>query len=417
MQEQQIIIGKTNYRGQFRSVGVQAGDRFRHTYMIGKTGTGKSSLFQNMALQDILGGRGVCFVDPHGEAIEWLLKRIPQSRIEDVILFDPSLEETPPGLNLLEGRSASEKDFLASEAIQIFYKIFDPNRIGMIGPQFEHWMRNAALTVMADPAGGTLLEIPRLFVDRDFQRRKREFVTNPSVAEFWDKQMANTSDFHRSEMLNYFSSKFGRFMSNRLMSGIIGQHQSSFDFEEAIASEKIVLINLSKGKIGDVNAQMLGLIMVTKLQSAIMKRAELPAEKRTPFYLYVDEFQNLVTDTFAAMLSESRKYGLAVHLTNQYISQLPENIRNAVLGNVGTLIAFQIGAKDASMLRSELKPLEESDMENVPLYSYYLKMAISGKPYEPFLVQALPPIEAAKTNFAQVIKDYCELRYCSIIVR
>jgi hypothetical protein len=417
MQEQQIIIGKTNYRGQYRSVGIQAADRFRHTYMIGKTGTGKSTLFQNMALQDILGGRGVCFVDPHGEAIEWLLQRIPQSRIEDVILFDPSLEQTPPGLNLLEGSSASEKDFLASEAIQIFYKIFDPNNTGMIGPQFEHWMRNAALTVMADPAGGTLLEIPRLFVDRDFQRRKREFVTNPSVAEFWDKQMANTSDFHRSEMLNYFSSKFGRFMSNRLMSGIIGQRQSSFNFEEAVASEKIVLINLSKGKIGDVNAQMLGLIMVTKLQAAIMKRAELPDEKRTPFYLYVDEFQNLVTDTFAAMLSESRKYGLAVHLTNQYISQLPENIRNAVLGNVGTLIAFQIGARDATMLRSEMKPLEESDMENVPLHNYYLKMAIAGKPYEPFLVEALPPADMPKANFAQVIKDYCELKYCSIIVR
>lgn len=270
---------------------------------------------------------------------------------------------------------------------------------------------------MADPQGGTLLEIPRLFVDRDFQRRKREFVTNSSVAEFWDKQMASTSDFHRSEMLNYFSSKFGRFMSSRLMSGIIGQHHSSFNFEEAIASEKIVLINLSKGKIGDVNAQMLGLIMITKLQAAIMKRAELPAEQRTPFYLYVDEFQNLITDTFAAMLSESRKYGLAVHLTNQYISQLPDSIRNAILGNVGTLIAFQIGAKDAAMLRSEMKPIEENDMENVPLYHYYLKMAISGKPYEPFLVQALPPVAAAPNNFAQVIKDYSELKYCSIIVR
>jgi hypothetical protein len=424
MQEQQIIIGKTDYRGQNRSVGIQAADRFRHTYMLGKTGTGKSTLFQNMALQDILGGRGVCFVDPHGEAIEWLLECIPQSRIEDVILFDPSLEQTPPGLNLLEGSGDAEKDFLAGEAIQIFYKIFDPNSAGMIGPQFEHWMRNAALTVMADPAGGTLLEIPRLFVDRDFQRRKREFVTNPSVAEFWDKQMANTSDFHRSEMLNYFSSKFGRFMSNRLMSGIIGQRQSSFNFEEAIASEKIVLINLSKGKIGEVNAQMLGLIMVTKLQAAIMKRAEMPAAQRTPFYLYVDEFHNLITDTFAAMLSESRKYGLAVHLTNQYISQLPENIRNAILGNVGTLIVFQIGARDAGMLRSEMKPLEENDLENVPLHSYYLKMSIGGKPYDPFLVQALPPAAAlaanlpdGSSNFSQVVKDYCELRYCSIVVR
>ena len=412
----ETIIGSASYRGQNRKVALRAGDRFRHTYMIGKTGTGKSTLYQNMAVQDINEGHGICFVDPHGEAIDWILERIPKSRLEDVIIFDPSLEDVAPGLNLLEWSTPAEQDFLASEAIQIFYKIFDPQASGIIGPQFEHWMRNAALTIMADPAGGTLLDIPRLFVDREFEREKRAHVTDPTVLEFWEKQMANTADFHRSEMLNYFSSKFGRFSSNQLMSRVIGQRTSSFTFAEALASEKIILINLSKGKIGDVNAQMLGLILMAKLQVAVMQRAALPASNRPPMYLYVDEFQNLVTDTFASMLSESRKYGLAVHLTNQYIAQLPEQMRSAVLGNVGTLIAFQIGAKDAELLRTEMKPLTESDMENVPLHSYYLKTSIDGKPYEPFLVKALPPQDALNGDgaTAQLIRDYCELRYSTI---
>jgi hypothetical protein len=410
------IIGSTSYRGQNRRVSMRSAERFRHTYMIGKTGTGKSTLYQNMAIQDIRQGSGVCFVDPHGEAIDWLLERIPKSRLEDVILFDPSLEDIAPGLNLLEWSNPTERDFLASEAIQIFYKLFDPQGNGIIGPQFEHWMRNAALTIMADPNGGTLLDIPRLFIDSAFEREKRAHVTDPSVLEFWEKQMANTADFHRSEMLNYFSSKFGRFASNQLMARVIGQKNSAFTFAEALASEKIILINLSKGKIGDVNAQMLGLILMAKLQIAVLQRAALDPAQRPPMYLYVDEFQNLVTDTFASMLSESRKYGLAVHLTNQYIAQLPEQIRSAVLGNVGTIIAFQIGAKDAELLRSEMKPLDEHDMENVPLHNYYLKTSIDGKPYEPFLVKAAPP-EAALSiaeNAAQAIRDYSELKYNSI---
>lgn len=412
----ETTIGSTLYRGQNRKVSMHGAERFRHTYMIGKTGTGKSTLYQNMAIQDIREGSGVCFVDPHGEAIDWLLERIPKSRLEDVIIFDPSLDDIAPGLNLLEWSTPAEKDFLASEAIQIFYKIFDPQGSGIIGPQFEHWMRNAALTIMADPAGGTLLDIPRLFVDQEFEREKRAHLTDPSVIEFWEKQMANTADFHRSEMLNYFSSKFGRFASNQLMARVIGQNKSSFTFAEALASEKIILINLSKGKVGETSAQMLGLILMAKLQVAVMQRASLDPLQRPPMYLYVDEFQNLVTDTFASMLSESRKYGLAVHLTNQYIAQLPEQMRSAVLGNVGTIIAFQIGARDAELLRSEMKPLDEHDMENLPLRHYYLKTSIDGKPYEPFLVKALPPETPLPTNenAAQAIQDYCELRYDTI---
>ena len=413
----EVQLGSIDYRGQKRLAGIKKTDRFRHTYMIGKTGTGKSTLYQNMALQDIAAGRGVCFVDPHGEAIDFILERIPKNRIDDVVLFDPSNLETPAGLNLLEWKDEGEKDFLVSEAIQIFYKIFDPGATGVIGPQFEHWMRNAALTVMADPEGGTLLEIPRLFVDKTFETYKRRFVKEPVVQEFWDKQMAKTSDFHRSEMLNYFSSKFGRFMTNAMMKNIIGQKQSSFDLSQIIDNEKILLINLSKGKIGEVNAQMLGLIMMTKLQAAVLRRAKIDESKRVPFYLYVDEFQNLLTDAFISMLSESRKYGLAVHLTNQYIAQLPETMRNAVLGNIGTLITFQIGAADADFLKSEMQPLDSDDLQNVPPHHFYLKTTIDGQPHEPFLAKGFPPatLPAPQQNFAEVIKTLCELKFGQII--
>ncbi|MBU6447752.1 type IV secretion system DNA-binding domain-containing protein [Patescibacteria group bacterium] len=407
-----IEFGTALYRGQKKIAGMKHADRFRHTYMIGKTGAGKTTLYQNMALQDINAGRGVVFVDPHGEAIEWLLERVPKNRIDDVIVFDPSNTDFPVGLNLLEWHNEQEKDFLVSEAIQIFYKIFDPQQSGVIGPQFEHWMRNAALTVMADPEGGTLLEIPRLFVDKNFELHKRKFLKDPIVMEFWEKQMAKTADFHRSEMLNYFSSKFGRFMTNSMMKNIIGQKKSSINIREIIDGEKILLINLSKGKVGEMNAQMLGLILMTKLQLAVLGRAHVPAEQRHPCYLYVDEFQNLLTDAFISMLSESRKYGLAVHLTNQYIAQLPENIRNAVLGNIGTLITFQIGAMDAEFLKKEMAPLDENDLQNVPLRHFYLRTTIDGSPFEPFLVKAQPPAEAdSGADFSEIIKTLSELRY------
>lgn len=412
----EVELGSTEYRSNKRIVGMKKADRFRHTYMIGKTGVGKTTLYQNMVLQDINAGRGVCFVDPHGEAIDYILQHIPKNRIEDVVLFDPSNLDFPTGLNLLEWKDESDKDFLVSEAIQIFYKIFDPEQTGVIGPQFEHWMRNAALTVMADPEGGTLLEIPRLFVDKSFEMYKRKFLKDPTVQEFWEKQMAKTADFHRSEMLNYFSSKFGRFMTNSMMKNIIGQKRSSFNISEILDGEKILLVNLSKGKVGEINAQMLGLILMTKLQLAILQRAHIPAEQRHPFYLYVDEFQNLLTDAFISMLSESRKYGLSVHLTNQYIAQLPENIRNAILGNVGTLITFQIGAVDADFLKKEMLPLNENDLQNVPLRHYYIKTIMDGTPYEPFMAQGFPPTPLnEKSNYSEIIKTVSELRFGKLI--
>ncbi|MBI5644853.1 hypothetical protein HY970_02035 [Candidatus Kaiserbacteria bacterium] len=392
-----VDIGINEYHGKERYISYAEADRLRHMYMIGKTGVGKSTVFQNMCLQDIRNGQGVCFIDPHGESIDWLLARIPRNRLQDVVLFDPSDVEFPFGLNLLEARDDFERDFLVNECIQIFYKLFDPKRTGVIGPQFEHWLRNAALTVMAGPEGGSILEIPKLFVDREFERRKRKHLTDPLVIEFWTKQMAKTSDFHKSEMLNYFMSKFGPFINNAMMRNVLGQHVNSFDLGKLMNERGIVLVNLSKGKIGELNAHMLGLILIARLQAATLKRAEISSADRNPFYLYVDEFQNFSTDTFISLLSESRKYGLGVHLTNQYLTQLPETIRDSVLGNVGTLVSFEVSAEDAKLLSHEFAPVQEIDFMGLPRFNFYIKMLIEGKTSPVFSGRSLAPARSDDT--------------------
>lgn len=398
------IIGTNIFRNKQTPITIKDNDRLRHMYMLGKTGVGKSTVFQNMCLQDIENQKGVCFIDPHGESVAWILDHIPQNRMEDVILFDPSDTDNPFGLNLLEGTDEREKDFLVAQVIEIFYKLFDPEKTGIIGPQFEHWLRSAALTVMAGPEGGSLIEIPKLFVDRRFEAKKRRYLKDPMVIDFWAKQMAATSEFHKSEMLNYFTSKFGHFTNNGLMRNIIGQRKSSFSFDEILAQEKILLVDLSKGKIGDINSQMLGLILVSKLQAAILRRAYLPAEKRYPFYFYVDEFQNLVTDTFASMLSESRKYGLGLHLTNQYFSQLPEKLRDAILGNIGSLVSFEVGAEDAEMLTREFEHIGKNDFLKLQRYNFYIKLMVDGKTTEAFSGQSLPPKPASAASPANDIR-------------
>ena len=406
-----VTLGNNIFRGQSTPIIFKDVDRLRHMYMIGKTGVGKSSLFANMALQDIINLNGVCFIDPHGEAINWLLERIPPSRLEDVIIFDPSEAANPLGLNLLEARNEQERDFLVSELIEIFYKLFDPDKTGIIGPQFEHWLRNAALTIMAGPNGGSLLEIPKLFTDKSFEQKKRKFLKDPQVLEFWQNQMAKTSDFHKSEMLNYFTSKFGHFLNNSLCRNIIGQTKSGLHFDQIIQNEKILLVDLSKGKIGDLNSRFLGLILISKLQAAVLKRASLPPKSFPPFYLYVDEFQNMTTDTFANMLSESRKYGLGVHLTNQYFQQLPENIQNAVLGNVGTLLAFQLGAEDAEKLEKEFSPFTTDDLSNLDKFNFYIKLMSGGQSTRPFSGVSLPPMETPANTKVQTVKTLTALAY------
>lgn len=379
-----VAIGEAVYRGERELVRLKEDDRRRHLFMIGKTGVGKTTLFINMAMQDIVAGKGVCFIDPLGDAIEGILSRVPRERAEDVIVFDPSDTQRPMGLNLLDWKRPEEKDFLVAEWIEIFYKLYDPGRTGIIGPQWEHWGRNAALTVMSLPGGGSLIDIPRLFTDDEFRKYAISQVKDPVVKSFWEQQLAKTADFHKSEMYNYFISKFGRFMTNDLMRNIIGQTTSGFDLREVMDSGKILLVNLSKGKIGETNAQLLGLILVSKLEAAAFSRADIPEEERRDFYLYVDEFHNFTTDSFATILSEARKYHLSLAITNQYIAQLTEKIRDAVLGNVGTMIVYRIGAQDADFLIKEFPGLTASDFMNLDRFSTYTKLLVDGSPTQPF---------------------------------
>lgn len=386
-----VAIGTNEYRGKKTLIQYRGEDRLRHMYMIGKTGVGKSNVFQNMCLQDIKNGVGACFIDPHGESIDWLLERMPRKRLEDLILFDPSDTEFPFGLNLLEAKDDQEKDFLVGECIQIFYKLFDPDRTGIVGPQFEHWLRNAALTVMAGPEGGSIIEIPKLFVDKEFELSKREHIKDPLVNDFWVKQMTKTADFHRSEMLNYFMSKFGNFTANVMMRNILGQHRTSFSFDEVMDGNKILLVNLSKGKLGEMNTHMLGLILIAKLQAAVLRRARQKSANREPFYLYIDEFHNFTTDTFISLLSESRKYGLGVHMTNQYLAQLPGKLQGAVLGSVGTILAFEVGAEDAAILSKEFETMTVNDFMDLPRFNFYIKLMIDGKTSHAFSGVSLQP--------------------------
>jgi hypothetical protein len=380
------LLGHGDFRSSSRPIRLSPADRLRHTYLIGQTGTGKSTLFQSMFLQDMQNGDGCCFIDPHGEVIDWLLPRVPPHRAKDVILFDPSDAQALLGLNLLEWRSPEERDLIIQELIALFYKLFDPGHTGIIGPQFEHWLRNAALTVTEPQVRGTLVDIPRLFTDPGYQKAALARTQHPAARDFWDGQMASTSDFHKSEMLNYFTSKFGSFLGNSVMHQILSQPASAFDLRALMDRRKILLVNLSKGKLGSLNAQLLGTLIVTKIQMAALSRADIAAEHRAPFYVYIDEFQNLVTDSFASMLSEIRKYGVGLHLAHQYVDQLPEPIKQAVLGNVGTLMAFRLGTTDAKWLAPHFAPLTPDDLTGVPPYHYHLRTLAGGQLTTPFTV-------------------------------
>lgn len=394
-----VILGESIYRGEKKQVRIKLDDRRRHLFMIGKTGVGKTTLFSNMIEQDMQEGRGCCFVDPLGDAIEDLLGKVPAERLKDVILFDPADTEYPVALNLLEWQTPDQRDFLIQEAIQIFYKLFDPTQMGIVGPQWEHWFRNAALTIMNQPGGGTLIDVPRIFTDDSFRTRLISYVNDPIVKAFWTQQLAKTADFHKSEMYNYFISKFGRFMTNDLMRNIIGQKKSSFNLRKIMDEGKILLINLSKGKIGEVNSNLLGMILVSKIQMAAFSRADMPEDQRRDFYLSVDEFQNFTTDSFASILSEARKYRLNLAITNQYIAQLTEKIRDAVIGNAGTLISYRIGAADAEFMVKEFPGVTTDDLANLDKFNTYTKLLIDGTPSKPFSMRG---IKSSKTSDAAV---------------
>ncbi|MFH1713031.1 MAG: type IV secretory system conjugative DNA transfer family protein, partial [Candidatus Jacksonbacteria bacterium] len=409
-----IILGKSVYRGQERLVRMKREDRRRHLYIIGKSGGGKSVLMSNLAIQDVQNGEGVCMLDPHGDLVESVLENIPKNRVDDVIYFDPSDTERPLGLNMLEYKTEDQMDFAVQEMIAIFYKLFPPE---MIGPMFEHNMRNVMLTLMADKESpGTIADIPRMFTDKEFQQYKLTKVKDVVVRAFWEKEMAQTTDFHKSEMLGYLISKVGRFVENEMIRNIIGQPKSGFDFREVMDKKKILLINLSKGKTGEVNSSLLGLIIVAKLQMAAMARAGLPENQRPDFYLYIDEFQNFVTDSIATILSEARKYRLDLIIAHQYLGQLidekgQKKILDAVLGNAGTIASFRIGVEDAETIAKEFAPIfNEYDVINIEQFNAYIKLLIDNTAAKPFNMQTFPP-KPGSVELSQSIKELSRLKF------
>lgn len=409
-----LLLGHVNYRGVDTPIHMNDADRRRHYYVIGKSGSGKSVLLANLAIQDIQNGHGVCIIDPHGDLVEDVLQHVPKERAEDVIIFNPSDVERPIGLNMLEAKTDDQKDYAVGEMIAIFYKLFPPE---MIGPMFEHNMRNVMLTLMADVENpGTIIDIPRMFTDDAYVKKYLVKLKDPVVRAFWEKEMAKTSDFHKSEMLGYLISKVGRFVENEMMRNIMGQQKSGFNFRDVMDKKKILLVNLAKGTTGEINAKLIGLIIVAKLQMAAMSRADLPQEQRSDFYLYIDEFQNFVTDSISTILSEARKYRLNLIIAHQYMGQLidekgRDDIRKAVLGNAGTMSTFRVGPEDTEILSKEFAPtFGPYDLLNVPQYTCYTKLLIDNTASKPFNMQTYPYTPGNK-KLADAIKQLSRLTY------
>jgi hypothetical protein len=412
-----LYLGKSTFRGLQRPVYIQQKDRQRHMYIIGKTGTGKSWLMRDMIMQDIREGKGVCFIDPH-DTIDQILEMIPPERAEDVIYFNPADWERPIGFNLLEAKNEQEQHFVATGVINLMYKLYDPYKTGIVGPRFEHGIRNAMLTVMAEP-GNTFVEVVRAMTDPAFVQELLPKVNDPMVRRYWTDQIAQTADFHKSEVLDYTVSKFGRFVTNKLMRNIIGQSHSSFDFRKVMDEGRILLIHLPKGAIGEENVSFLGLVLVPKILMAAMSREDIPEEQRRDFYLYVDEFQNFATPDFAQILSEARKYHLNLIVANQFIGQMEDEVKNAVFGNVGTQIAFRLGTADANYMVHEFQPVfTEADLLNVEAYHAFIKTIVNNEPVQPFsldLSRNAEEIEQLKQmrnpEVAKAIKELSRLKF------
>jgi hypothetical protein len=410
-----LYLGKSVYRGQEKPIYIGMNDRRRHMYIIGKTGTGKSEFLKEMILQDIEDGHGVCAVDPHGEFVEDILQLMPPERAEDVIYFNPSDLERPMGLNMMEADTEEQRHFVVGSIIGLMYKLYDPHRTGIIGPRFEHAIRNAMLTIMYQK-GTTFIELVRIMTDDKYLKQMLPLIKDQVVKRYWTDQMAQTSDFHKSEVLDYIVSKFGRFITNKTMRNIIGQADSAFNFRKAMDEKKVILCNLSKGILGEEDAKFLGLILVPKVLTAAMSRQDIPMEQREDFFLYVDEFQNYATDDFAVILSEARKYRLNLIVANQYVGQIDEEIKNAIFGNVGTMVSFRVGVTDANFLQHEFAPVfNDNDLANVEKFHVYIKTIVGNEPVPAFsmsLMKDMDSIEARMSpKMAEMIKELSRLKY------
>jgi len=413
--EEGLYLGDSVYRGTEKKVKITMDDRRRHFYIIGQTGTGKSELLKFMAIQDIKEGRGVGFIDPHGSAIDDIINQIPPERKEDVIYFDAGEEERPLGLNILEAKTENQKHLIVNAFIALLYKLYDPNKQGIMGPILERAIRNVMLTAMEEPQN-TMIEVLRLLIDKEFAKSKIPLIKDPIVKKYWTDELANTSESKKGENLGYFVSKFDRFVTEKIMRNIIGQPKSAFDFREVMDQKKILLVDLSKGKIGEENSNFLGLIMVPRLLAAAMSRADMLGKEDFPdFYLYVDEFQNFSTPDIATILSEARKYKLCMIMANQFIAQLSDEIKTAVFGNVGTVNAFRVGVDDSEYLETQFAPtFDKTDLINLPIGNSYIRLLISGQPSAPFSLKV--PWEVVKNmprnkELGEEIKQISRLKY------
>ncbi len=397
------VFAKTNFRNREVAFGIKRDDRRRHMYIVGKTGMGKTTFIENMVVQDILNGEGLAFVDPHGDSVEKVLSFIPSSRINDVVYLNPADTDYPIAFNPLEAVDPKYKHLVASGLMGVFTKIW----AGVWSPRMEYILSNTILALLDSP-GNTMLGIARMLVNKTYRKRIVDNIKDPVVKSFWVDEFANYNDKFRTEAIAPIQNKVGQFLSSAIIRNIVGQTKSTIDLRDIMDNKKILLLNLSKGRIGEDNSALLGAMIITKLQLAAMSRVDVPEEERKDFYLYVDEFQNFATESFANILSEARKYRLNLIVAHQYIGQLISDrntvVRDAIFGNVGTMVTFRVGADDAEFLEKEFEPTYTmNDLVNLAKYSIYLKLMINGMASHPFSAGTLPPISQATGNDEKVI--------------
>jgi hypothetical protein len=408
-----LLIGYNEFRGVKKPIRIGTKDRRRHVYIIGQTGVGKSVLQENMAYQDMMDGRGFAFIDPHGDLVESLLGKVPKERVEDIIYFNPSDMANPIGLNMFEFDTPDQKDFLVQEAINMLYGLYDPGHTGIVGPRLEHIFRNCALLLMADPAGGTFIDVPKCLIDPEFVKSKLKYVKDQQVIDFWTKEFpASQRSNEAGEVVSWVVAKFGPFISNDAMRNIIGQTKSGFNLREIMDNNKILLVNLSKGKMGELNSKLLGIIFVMKFQAAAMSRADIPEDQRVDFSLYVDEFQNFATDSFESILSEARKYKLSLIMGNQFMTQLTDKIREAIIGNVGTVISGRIGVTDAELMVKKFQPtFDVDDLAKLPNFQSITSVMINNVPSAPFSMNWIPPMGQANNQLRDALVRLSAAKY------
>ena len=408
-----LFLGTNQFRGVDKAIYLQEKDRRRHMYVIGQTGMGKSVFLENLAFQDMCDGKGFAFIDPHGDAVEAILQRVPEERIDDIIYFDPADIEHPVGMNMFEYTTEDQKDFIVQEGISMLQSLFDPQNQGIFGPRGQHMFRNAALLLMSDPAGATFIDIPQCFTDPEFVKSKLKYVTDKAVYDYWTKEFpASQKSSDAGEVITWFSSKWGPFIANTIMRNTLGQIKSGFNIREIMDNKKIFLVNLSKGRLGDINANLLGMIFVMKFQQAAMSRQDIPEDERQDFCLYVDEFQNFATDSFESILSEARKYRLNLIVANQFMTQLTEKIREALLGNVGTIICGRIGVTDADLMVKAFTPtFTAEDLTKTPNFSAVAKVMMFDMPSAPFTMKLPAPMGEPNEDLMNTLKDYSATRF------